>query len=335
MVRGPGEAGHWTLLGVGRGRNRLRQQRLGASPRVGRSCYGRAVANLRIVVVTGMSGAGRSTALNVLEDLGFFCVDNLPPALIPGVVDLVLAGKEIRRIGFGLDVRTGMFLEGAKERLDELQASGHAVEVLFLDASDEILVRRFSETRRPHPLAPFGDVQGAILAERERLASLRARSKQVLDTTGLNVHELRRRLSDYLQEDQPKGLMVVRLVSFGFKYGVPVDADLMFDLRYLPNPHFVPDLKPHTGLNSDVSSYVLTSPDTEELLEDLERFLGHTIPRYEREGKAYLTVAIGCTGGRHRSVAVAEELGKRLPAERKITVSHRDIRRGDRTSAVG
>ena len=290
--------------------------------------------SLRVVVVTGMSGAGRSTALDVLEDLGFFCIDNLPPALMPRAIELAVDGKEISRIGFGIDVRTGAFLEGAKEHLDALRASGHQDEVLFLDANDEVLLRRFSETRRPHPLALGGDVTGGIQRERERMASLKARAKWVIDTSSLNVHALRRLLVEHLTQEGESPIMVARIVSFGFKYGVPADADLVFDVRYMPNPHFVPDLKPQTGTDAGVRDYVLGSEEASEFLTDIEPLLRHTLPRYEREGKAYLTIAIGCTGGRHRSVAMAEELARRLGVDRKVTVVHRDMRRDERGSTV-
>jgi UPF0042 nucleotide-binding protein len=280
---------------------------------------------LHIIVVTGMSGAGRTSALRVLEDLGFFCVDNLPPKLAPAVVREI--GGELDRIGFGVDVRTGSFLEGAGRALDELSASGHHVEVLFLDCADDALVRRYSETRRPHPLAPGGDVMEAIGRERERLAPLRMRARSVIDTSRLSVHDLRRTLVDHIARDGDRPQMRVRLVSFGFKYGLPVDADLVFDVRYLPNPHFLPELRPLTGLDAPVADYVLASSETRELLEDVRRLLDRTLPRYEREGKAYLTVAVGCTGGRHRSVAIVEELARGYRTQRNVLVSHRDAGR--------
>ncbi len=283
---------------------------------------------LHVVVVTGMSGAGRSTALHVLEDLGFFCVDNLPPTLAPGLIDMLAQSEEIDRLGLGIDVRTGAFLEGADATFSALQEGGHDVEVVFLDASDPELVRRYSESRRPHPLAPGGDVLEAIQRERERLGSLRARATHVVDTTRLNVHELRRRLVDYVARGDARLHMATRVLSFGFKYGVPVDADLVFDVRYLPNPHFVPELKPLTGLDGGVSRFVLDAPETGELLDRLMPLLLDVLPKYEREGKAYLTIAIGCTGGRHRSVAISEEIGKRLRiGGREVTVAHRDSAR--------
>ncbi len=282
---------------------------------------------LHVVVVTGLSGAGRSTALHVLEDLGFFCVDNLPPPVVPQMLATLAPEAAISKVALGIDVRTGAFLEAADQVFKDLTASGHDVEILFLDAADSALVQRYSETRRPHPLAPGGDLLAAIQKERERLATLRARARHVIDTTRLNVHDLRRLLVDLVARTGGRPRMVTRLVSFGFKYGLPVDADLVFDLRYLPNPYFVPELRAKTGKDADVAAFVLQAPETKELLEDLERMLVRMLPRYEREGKAYLTIAIGCTGGRHRSVAVAEELGKRLDGEREVVVVHRDAAR--------
>jgi UPF0042 nucleotide-binding protein len=282
---------------------------------------------LHLVVVTGMSGAGRSTALRALEDLGYFCVDNIPPALIPQLLDLLSKGGELSRVALGVDVRTRGFLEGAGSVMDSLIAGGHAVELIFLESHDDELVRRFSETRRSHPLAPGGNLLEAIQRERERLAPLRARAGMIIDTTGLSVHDLRRALVEYIARSGVRARMVTRIVSFGFKYGVPVDADLVFDLRYLPNPHFVPDLKPFTGLDEPVARFVLDAPEAKELLADLGSLFGKLLPRYAREGKSYLTIAIGCTGGQHRSVAIAEALGALLRGHGDIVVEHRDMRR--------
>lgn len=283
------------------------------------------MSTLQIVVVTGMSGAGRSTALRVLEDLGYFCVDNIPPALINQLIGLLPDEQELRRIALGVDVRTGRFLEGAGDVLDSLVQGGHQVSLVFLESQDDELVRRFSETRRSHPLAPGGNLLEAIQRERERLAPLRARAGFIIDTTGMSVHDLRRLLVDYIARGGRHSRMITRVVSFGFKYGLPVDADLVFDLRYLPNPHFVPELRPKTGLEPEVASFVLDTPEAEELLADLSAMLHKLLPRYEREGKSYLTIAVGCTGGRHRSVAVAEALAARLSDAGDVRVEHRDV----------
>ncbi len=281
----------------------------------------------QVVVVTGLSGAGRSTALRVLEDAGFFCVDNLPPTLAPELLTLAHREGRLERVGLGIDVRTGAFLSGAEETLAALEAEGHEVSVIFLDCADDVLVRRFSETRRPHALARDGDLQSAIAGERQRLSGLRARADVVIDTTELNVHELRRSLIDYVGRDAERPSMVVRLMSFGFKYGIPVNADLVFDLRFLPNPHFVDALRPKTGMDEEVSRYVLETPETEGLLDRLVPLLEFVLPQYAREGKAYLTIALGCTGGRHRSVAMVEELNKRLSSAHQVVASHRDVER--------
>ncbi|HKP56002.1 MAG TPA: RNase adapter RapZ [Polyangiales bacterium] len=280
---------------------------------------------LHLVVVTGMSGAGRSTALRALEDLGHFCVDNIPPALIPQLIELLAKDGQLPRAAFGVDVRTVGFLEGVDALVDALSAGGHGVEILFLECQDAELVRRFSETRRAHPLAPGGNLLDAIARERERLAPLRARAGLIIDTTGLTPHDLRRALVDYIARGGQRSHMVTRVVSFGFKYGVPVDADLVFDLRYLSNPHFVPQLRPKTGLDREVAEFVLAAPEAAELLADLSALLNKLLPRFEREGKAYLTIALGCTGGKHRSVALAEALGAELRGAGEIVVDHRDI----------
>ncbi len=285
------------------------------------------MSSLHLVIVTGMSGAGRSTALKALEDLRYFCVDNIPPTLIPRLVELLEDDPELGRIGLGVDVRTRSFLRGAEDVIDALAGSGCRTEVVFLECNDDELVRRYSETRRSHPLAPGGDLLSAIHRERERLTPLRQRSRLVVDTSGLSVHDLRRKLVEYISHGEGRPRMVTRVVSFGFKYGLPVDADLVFDLRYLPNPHFVPELRPHSGLDAPVADFVLQASETSELLSDLVNLLQHVLPRYEREGKAYLTIGLGCTGGRHRSVCVAEALADRLRSDREIVVEHRDINR--------
>lgn len=286
------------------------------------------MSDLHFIVVTGLSGAGRSTVLRGLEDQGYFCVDNLPPPLIPRLVDM-LETEQLDHIGLGIDVRTGGFLDGADSYLRALVSSGHRVELMFLEAHDSELVRRFSETRRAHPLAPSGDVPSAIAFERQRLAPLRAAADLIIDTTGLSVHDLRRRLFALVDAKGGHGRMITRIVSFGFKYGLPVDADMVFDLRYLPNPHFVPELRPLTGRDPRVSDFVLKSGAGQELFEQLSDLLTRLLPRYQYEGKAYLTVALGCTGGRHRSVAMVEALGRVLAGAAEVRVEHRDTKMDD------
>lgn len=288
-----------------------------------------------VVVVTGMSGAGRTTALHVLEDLSFYCIDNLPTPLLPEAVALWQDPTSMRRIGVGMDVRVREFLDGADHAIASLRERGERVSVIFLDAADDALVRRYSETRRPHPLAaqlPDADLLGLIQRERERLGNLRALADRVIDTTRLTVHDLRRLLIEHFRATIGTVLrMTTRVVSFGFKYGIPVDADLVFDARFLANPHFVPELKPRSGKDPEVAAFALGTPEGKDFLDSIERFLAPLLPRYAREGKVALTVAVGCTGGRHRSVALAEALGARLALDRApgdVIVAHRDIDRG-------
>ena len=288
-----------------------------------------------VVVVTGLSGAGKSQALHALEDLGFFCTDNLPTQLAPQAVALCERGG-ITRVGLGIDVRVRAFLEAIGTILSLLESGGQRdLQVLFFDASDEALLRRFNETRRPHPLSGERGSDGAavldgVRLERERLAPLRARATRVIDTTNLSVHELRRILiSHFGPASGGAPRMLTRILSFGFKYGTPVDADLVLDVRFLENPYFVPELKPLTGLDLSVAKYVLEQPECAELMKKTRDLLAFVMPKYEREGKSYLTIAIGCTGGRHRSVAIAEALAPALAVElgSPLTVVHRDITR--------
>jgi UPF0042 nucleotide-binding protein len=269
----------------------------------------------QIVVVTGLSGAGKSTVLRSLEDLGFFCIDNLPTSLAPDAVRACVGGG-LSRLALGIDVRALAFLGESSNALAQLAGIlGRQPEVVFCDATDETILRRFSETRRPHALATQGSFALAVLdgvrLERERLATLRARATWLLDTTNLSVHELRRSVFAHFgpaSGRQPR--MVLRFVSFGFKYGAPVDADLLFDVRFLDNPYFVNELRQLPGTDEAVRRFVLNQPDALTFLHKLEDLLRFVIPRYEREGKSYLTVGIGCTGGRHRSVAIAEALSR-------------------------
>ncbi|MFL5319075.1 MAG: RNase adapter RapZ [Myxococcaceae bacterium] len=282
-------------------------------------------ASKRIVVITGMSGGGKSTAIRALEDAGFFCVDNLPALLVPKLLDLAAQGA-FPHIALVIDAREGMFLKDAPRILDEARRAGHEVEVLFLDASDDSLIRRFSETRRRHPLAPDSSVADGIKRERELLRDLRELSDQVIDTSAINVHDLKRMVQGRFS-DEPSAGPSISILSFGYRYGVPPQADLVFDVRFLPNPYFVPELKGLTGKNAKVASYVLDRPDTQTFIEKVVDLCKYLFPRYQREGKAYLTVALGCTGGKHRSVAIAAELAKRLGdgENTKLQLWDRDI----------
>ncbi len=281
------------------------------------------------IVVTGMSGAGKSAASRCLEDLGFFCIDNLPVTLIPKVAELCAQSeKRIERVALVVDAREGRFLEGLFDILVDLRREGHLVRIVFLDASDEALVRRFSESRRPHPLAPGGSTLEGIRAERERLARLKAEADLVIDTSSFTVHEFRKLLATSFLDLPAPQRTSLSLVSFGYKYGLPVDADLIFDARCLPNPHFVDTLRSLTGREPQVVEYVLGFAQAREFVARIQEFLRFTLPLYVQEGKAYLTIAVGCTGGRHRSVVLTEELARLLrEMGHEVSVRHRDVDR--------
>ncbi|HVF74945.1 MAG TPA: RNase adapter RapZ [Acidimicrobiales bacterium] len=280
------------------------------------------------VVITGMSGAGRSTAADTLEDAGWFVIDNLPPSLIGKVAELVgRPDSETERVALVSGRGGGEYVAELSEAVGHLRESGAIVRVLFLDAADDVLVRRFENTRRRHPLATEGVFAG-ITKEREVLEAIKTQADIVVDTSDLNVHQLRDRLLDLFERDE-RGLgMQTSVVSFGYKHGLPLDVDLVFDCRFLPNPHWVDELRPLTGLDEPVRDYVLGQPETDDFLERLDHLLELLLPAYRKEGKAYLSIAVGCTGGRHRSVVLAEELAKRVEAHGfKPSVSHRDVNR--------
>ena len=280
---------------------------------------------MRIVVVTGLSGAGKSTVLRALEDLGYFCVDNLPLPLTEKFVDLLDANNETEKAAIVVDAREGEFLLQYRDVVRTLRAKGHPVEVLFLDAPDDTLLRRFSETRRRHPVAG-DDLRAGMASERRLLQALRDDAEAIVDTANLNVHQLKGIIQE--RYGRNTGALSVTLLSFGFKHGYPAEADVVLDVRFLPNPYFVESLSAHTGLEPHVARFVLDNDDAREFLNKIDDLLQFSLPRFEREGKAYLTVAIGCTGGRHRSVAVADELGRRLGGKWSLTVRHRDLDRG-------
>jgi UPF0042 nucleotide-binding protein len=283
----------------------------------------------RIVLVTGLSGAGKSTATKALEDLGFFCIDNLPVTLLPKLLELVSHGTsdEVQRLAIVVDAREGRFLDSTPAALEEVRREGHQLEVVFFDCADDALIRRFSETRRRHPLSPDGSVEGGIAEERRMLAQLRALADQIVDTTRMNVHELRDTITARFGGPGQDDKLNVTLLSFGFRNGIPPASDLVFDVRFLPNPYFVEGLKPHPGTDPKVAAWVLERMQAQEFLTRLESLLHFLIPQYRAEGKSYLTVSIGCTGGRHRSVALAEELGRRLAEKHRanVKVTHRDV----------
>jgi UPF0042 nucleotide-binding protein len=296
-------------------------------------------ARPEVVVVTGVSGAGKSTVVNALEDLGYFCVDNVPTPVVPSTL-AALAAAGVKQVGFGIDVRVRGFLEGATRAIAEIEnVEGRDVTVVFVDAADEAILRRFSSTRRPHPLSSVLEpgsegsavaVLDGVRIERELLTPLRARSSLVIDTTQLSVHELRRTVIERFGPGTGKRLrMHTRFLSFGFKFGTPVDADIVLDARFLKNPHFVPELKDLSGLDEAVRRYVLDAEDSPVFLRLAGELLEFCLPRFEREGRSYLTIAIGCTGGRHRSVTLAEELARRVESRLSlgVEVQHRDIDR--------
>ncbi len=279
------------------------------------------------LVVTGMSGAGRSTAGATLEDLGWFVIDNMPSALISKVSELVDGtGSELERVAFVVG-RGGGDLDDVLPAVDTLEAGRNRVRILFLDAADDVLIRRFEGTRRRHPQAARGVVD-SIADERLLLSGLRDRADLVIDTGDLNTNQLRTRLMEVFGEGRPGSTMQTSIVSFGFKHGIPRDVDLLFDCRFLPNPYWDEGLRSHSGLEPEVRAFVLERPETTEFLDKLDDLLAMLVPAYIREGKSYLTVAMGCTGGRHRSVVLAEELARRLDAQSlPTTVFHRDVER--------
>lgn len=277
----------------------------------------------QLVLLTGLSGSGKGSVLNTFEDLGFYCVDNLPVALIPKFSELYVEGTEIERAALLVDAREG-------EQIDKLPgiyrklASEHPVTLVFIEANDEALMRRFSETRRPHPLGR-GSIAEGIREERRRMGPIRRLADVVIDTTKFNVHELRQSIIDRFQKPGHRPLLV-SVVSFGFRYGIPADADLVFDVRFLPNPYFVPRLRPFSGKNPRVARYIRSFPQTGQFLRRIESLLLYLIPHYIQEGKSYLTVALGCTGGRHRSVALAEVIRRTIQRKGYVAkVIHRDL----------
>jgi UPF0042 nucleotide-binding protein len=285
------------------------------------------VDRLRLIIITGLSGAGKSWAIKCFEDMGYYCVDNLPTTLIPTFVELCAhSTRRIGRIALGVDIREREYLHSVVEVLGELRGAGFLTEVLFLEASEEALVRRYHETRRRHPVSS-GSLLDGIREERTLLANMRELADRVIDTSRTTVHELRQRLVELYGEAAPPGLGV-NLLSFGYKFGVPYEADLVFDCRFLPNPFFVDALKAQDGRAPAVRQFVVEQPEGRELITRLREFLEYLLPRYQKEGKAYLTVAIGCTGGRHRSVALVEELREFVESHNfPVTVTHRDVDR--------
>ena len=278
-----------------------------------------------LVIITGMSGSGKASALKAFEDLGYYCVDNLPVELIPRFAELAFQSGEIPRTALVVDVREGTQLEKLPAILKSVKRM-IPTRVIYLEASDPVLLRRFSETRRPHPLGTSTTVRASLTTERRHLRAIRAIADLVIDTSKFNVHELRAHLTDSFQHTSgTQQKMLVSCVSFGFKHGVPDDADLVFDVRFLPNPHFVPEFRPLTGRHPRVAKYIRSFPQTKEFISRISELLIYLLPHYIHEGKSYLTISFGCTGGQHRSVMIAEDVGKRLrKAGYKVKIVHRD-----------
>jgi len=278
-----------------------------------------------IVVVSGLSGSGKSTAMAALEDVGFYCVDNLPPTLVEQFLDLCgKAEAPVERIALAIDAREMAFLSGLPQMITELREQSAHVQILFLECSNEVLVNRYRETRRVHPLAPTGNVEDGVETERRLLGEVAALADIVLDSSEMNVHQLK----DAVMRDVSgtERSTVINLSSFGFRFGTPKEAELLFDVRFLPNPYFEPGLKARTGLDPEVAEYVLEASEAKAFLEHLDRLLSFLMPLYDAEGKAYLAIGMGCTGGRHRSVAVAEAIAQRLAAAgHQVNVTHRDV----------
>ena len=292
--------------------------------------------NIRFVIISGISGAGKSIALKSMQDIGYFCVDNLPPALIPKFAELChQTGTDVMKVALGIDIREGKFLTDFIKEFDELRKESYQVELIFLEADDDVLVRRHSETRRKPPLSEGIPIAEAIKKEREKLEPLKEKADKIIDTSEYNLHQLREVFNSCFQETDKKG-MNISILTFGYKYGTPYNVDLIFDIRFLPNPHFVDDLRRLSGLDKKVIDYVLNSKTSKKFLKIFFDFIKFLIPQYENEGKSYLTIGIGCTGGRHRSVTIGEELGKFIrKLGYKPIMTHRDIEKERKDVATG
>jgi UPF0042 nucleotide-binding protein len=288
---------------------------------------GLTMKNLNIIIVTGLSGSGRSTAINALEDAGYFCVDNLPVLLLPKFLELRSGSvSEVQKLAFGMDLRQKEFVKNYREVFFTLRKEGYHFVMLFLESSEEVLLKRFSETRRQHPVSGGKNLLDSIRSEKGQLSGLKEIADKIIDTSSLTVHQLKDVILQQVEQGVKSERMRVAVLSFGFKYGVPLEADLMIDVRFIPNPYFIPELKKLDGKDDRVRRFVMKWRETREFLEKYVSLLDYLIPLYEKEGKSYLTIAVGCTGGRHRSVTVAEEIFEHLKAQKgEILLKHRDM----------
>jgi len=286
---------------------------------------------MTLLIITGMSGAGKSLCVKYFEDIGYFCVDNLPPSLIPKFTEVILQSKNpIDKIALIVDIRGGIMFLDLFPALQQLQEIGIAYRILFLDATDAVLVKRFKETRRTHPLSPEGRLAEGIEEERRILQAVKDKADYIIDTSNLTPRQLKEEITRLFVEGKTFKGLIVNIVSFGFKHGIPMDCDLVFDVRFIPNPYYVPELKPKSGLDPDVSDYVLSFPETRKFLNKLNEMITFLIPYYVKEGKTQLIIGIGCTGGRHRSVAIANRLAQmQRDKGSSVVTQHRDIEKGD------
>ncbi|TCL36185.1 UPF0042 nucleotide-binding protein [Anaerospora hongkongensis] len=284
--------------------------------------------NFRLVIITGMSGAGKTQVVRAMEDMGYFCVDNLPPMLIPKFAELCAqSGGRVSRIALVVDIRGGEFFDTLIQALEELEKQGYLYEILFLEASDETLIRRYKETRRRHPMSPHGRLSEGINRERDRLEHIRGRATRIIDTSDLSTPQLRDKIATFFAGELEQERMTVTVVSFGFKYGIPLDADMVFDVRFLPNPFYVESLRKKSGQVQEVGDYIWKWPVTQQFMEKLGGLIDFLVPNYVKEGKSQLIIAIGCTGGLHRSVFVASRIYEGLRNKGyKVNVEHRDIK---------
>ena len=286
---------------------------------------------MRFVIVTGMSGGGKSTALRMLEDVGFYCVDNLPVPLIEKFVELIaMPNSEVGKVALGLDVRADQPFEDAQKVLEKLKENGYSFEILFMEASDQVLLKRYKETRRMHPLSPDGRVEDGILKERKILQDIRSKADYVVDTSKLLTRELKEEIDRIFVKNEEYNSLMITILSFGFKHGIPADADLVFDVRFLPNPFYIDELKYKTGNDKEVQDYVMSFPEAETFIDKLCDMLSFLIPNYVKEGKYQLVIGIGCTGGKHRSVTLANRLYSRLKNKGNygLKIAHRDVGQG-------